>query len=267
MVELILITIAVLVGCVLLLWAIGRNEVPFAIGKGAAVFVALKDAPLDAALGDLRWPSSADLSFVGPDDPYWSAFAIVRGDPAAIVQRVAQAGAADAFVARISLVTPPAFALGLLKALVLLGVLSRPEGPISRDVGSLGQDAAFLPNAANIERLLEQAPSYAPAMVNFLEYAKPDGARAYMRYGRVALRTVYRTGGRLLFFARVREILRAADAGPCVGAWDELAAMQYNRPEAILSMEHAPDYRAALHFRDEGLKRTVVIASTPGGGA
>jgi len=266
LVELILITIAVLAACVLLLWVMGRNEAPFAIGRGAAIFVAIKGAPLGATLGHVRWSSSADLTFVGPHDTYWSEFAIVRGDPAAIVQRVEQAGAADAFVARISLVTPPAFALGLLKAVVLLGVLSRPEGPISRDVGGLGQDAAFLPSPANIERLLAQAPRYAPAMVNFLEYAKPDGAGAYMRYGRVALRTVYRTGGRLLFFARVREILRAADAGPCVGAWDELAAMQYNRPDAILSMEHAPDYRAALHFRDEGLKRTVVIASTPGGG-
>ena len=38
--------------------------------------------------------------------------------------------------------------------------------------------------------------------------------------------------------------------------------MHYPNPAAILTMEHAPDYRDALHHRDAGLERTVVIAST-----
>jgi hypothetical protein len=41
-----------------------------------------------------------------------------------------------------------------------------------------------------------------------------------------------------------------------------IAAMQYPNPPAILSMEHALDYRAALDHRDAGLERTLVVAST-----
>lgn len=266
MVQLILIALALLAGCALLLWAWGRQEQPFVIGAGDAWFVALKRGQSAPAFGSLnvRWSSRADFVFIGAEDAYWTDFAILRGEQALVRQRVDEAGAEDAFVARIRLAAPPALAFGMLKALVVTRVLSRPDGSIAADVSGLGHDPKYLPSPATIARLRAQPAHYAPAMVNFLAYKRPDGARAYMRYGRVALRTVYRTGGRLLFFGRVREIILAAKAGPCVGAWDELAAMQYNRPEGILSMEHAPDYRAALGYRDEGLDRTVVIASTPG---
>lgn len=265
MVELIVVAGAIVLGCGLLLFVWGRQETPFEIGAGEAWFVALRRDANAAPLSGAVWSSHADLTFIGPDDPYWSDFAIVGGSREDVARRVDAANAEDTFVARIRLVAPPTLALGVLKVLVRLGVLPRPTGPILRDVSGLAHDMSFMPSAANIERLLARPPRYAPAMVNFLQYKGREGARAYMRYGRVAMRTVYRTGGRLLFFARVIEIVRAAQAGPCIGAWDELAAMQYNRPDAILSMEHAPDYRAALVHRDEGLLRTVVIASTPGG--
>ncbi len=266
MVELILIAFAIPAGCALLFWAWGRAEQPFVIGAGEAWFVALKRGDGTPAFGGLHvcWSSRADFAFIGAEDAYWNHFFIVRGDQALVRQRVDETGAEDAFIARLRLAAPPALALGVLKVLVASGLLSRPDGSIAADVSSLGHDPKFMPSATSIARLLAQPESYAPAMVNFLVYKRPDGARAYMRYGRVALRTVYRTGGRLLFFGRVREIVLPAKAGPCVGAWDELAAMQYDRPEGILSMEHATDYRAALGHRDEGLDRTIVIASTPG---
>jgi hypothetical protein len=58
-------------------------------------------------------------------------------------------------------------------------------------------------------------------------------------------------------------VLREAKAGPTIGCWHDVAAMRYPNPPAILTMEHVPEYRAALHHRDAGLERTVVIASTP----
>jgi uncharacterized protein (DUF1330 family) len=110
-------------------------------------------------------------------------------------------------------------------------------------------------------------------MVNFLGYyddakyrnARHDvtGRTAYMRYGVVAMRTVYRTGGHLLFTGRILSVLREPAAGPTIGKWDDVAAMRYPNPPAILSMEHAPDYHAALDDRDAGLERTLVIATTP----
>ena len=162
---------------------------------------------------------------------------------------------------------------GVLKTLIALGILTKPDGPIVQDAQALSFRSDVMPSAASISRLLAQPQSYAPAMVNFLGYYKDaqyraaqpgvSGRTAYMRYGMVAMRTVYRTGGHLLFTGRILEVLREAKAGPTMGRWDDLAAMRYPNPPAILSMEHAPDYHAALDDRDAGLERTLVIATTP----
>jgi len=177
----------------------------------------------------------------------------------------------DAYVARLKLFTPPKIALGLIRTLIALGVLSRPSTEnVALDAQSIGFRPDVMPSAKAIETLLSRPADYAPAMVNFLKYYETaqyepggSGRAAYRRYGTVAMRTVFRTGGHLLFYGRVIEVVRAASDGPTVGAWDDVAAMRYPNPPAILSMEHVPAYRAALHHRDAGLERTVVIASTP----
>jgi len=252
-------------------WLIGAREPVYAIAREApAWFVALKrdrQCALDLAPNvSVAWRSSSDFTFIGGADPYWTEFLILTGGAADKPPLKLDAEATDAFIALVNLMQPPRFALGVLNILVRLGLLSRPQGAVLDDAQSMGHDAAFMPSAHNIATLLSSPPSYAPAMVNFLQYKGADGARAYMRYGRVAMRTVYRTGGCLLFYGRIAEIVRPAQAGPSVGNWDDIAAMRYDRPEGILSMEHAPDYRAALHDRDAGLQRTIVIASTPGAG-
>lgn len=271
MVQLALIILVALAALVALTWVLGAREPVFAISKGRpAWFVALKRSRasvLDLAPGvTVSWASRADLVFIG-DEAYWSEFLILTGGDAGKAPLTLGADMQDAFIARVKLAQPPKLVLGVLNLLIRLGVLSRPDGPVIRDVSALGHNVAHLPSAQSISTLLSRPSEYAPAMVNFLQYQGAGGAAAYARYGRVAMRTVYRTGGNLLFYGRMVEIVRAAQAGPCVGVWDDVAAMRYNRPEAILSMEHAQDYRAALHHRDEGLARTVVIASTPGGQA
>lgn len=266
MVELALLIGGALAALALLLWLLGGREPVFGIARGGPHwFVAVKRAgagPLAFATGvAATWASRADMAFVGGEEAYWSDFLILSGeaDPPLALGDDAE----DAFIARVELGRPPRLALGLVRALVALGVLSRPQGPVIRDVSALGHDVAHLPSTAAIDALLAKPADYAPAMVNFLQYKGAGGAAAYARYGRVAMRTVYRTGGRLLFYGRIAKIVRKAKAGPCAGLWDGLAAMRYNRPEAILSMEHARDYRAVLADRDEGLLRTVIIASTP----
>lgn len=251
------------------LFALGVRQPVFAISAGSpAWFVALKRRGaglLDFAPGvRATWRSTADFAFIG-DAAYWTDFMILAGGAADKAPLTLGADVEDAFIARVNLMRPPAMMLGVLKFLVMTGILSRPHGAVLADAQTLGHDAAFMPSAESIAGLTTRPASYAPAMVNFLQYKGRDGARAYARYGRVAMRTVYRTGGSLLFYGRIAEIVRAASAGPCMGAWDDVAAMRYNRPEAILSMEHVAEYRATLHHRDEGLERTVVIASTPGG--
>ncbi|MEZ5960958.1 MAG: hypothetical protein R3C30_11115 [Hyphomonadaceae bacterium] len=272
-----LITLALVAALIAALWSIGAREPVYAIARGGEPhwFIAVRGEAGALAPGVTeRWSCRTDFTMIGgePDGAYWQRFVIASGgDPGTLP--IAVEAAEDAYVARIKLRRPPPLILGFLKALIALGILSRPDGPIVQDAQALNFRSDVMPSAASISRLLAQPQSYAPAMVNFLAYyndakygvAQPgvSGRAAYMRYGVVAMRTVYRTGGHLLFTGRILEVLREAKAGPTVGRWDDLAAMRYPNPPAILSMEHAPDYHAALNDRDAGLERTLVIATTP----
>ncbi len=272
--TLIILGIAVLIAALLF---IGAREPVYAISKGDGPhwFIAVRGTAGALAPGiSESWRSRADFSVIGapPENAYWQHFIIARGgDPTHLP--IDLAAAEDAYVARISLRRPPALLFGILKTLIALGLLSKPTGPIVRDAQALSFRGDVMPSAASITRLLAQPQDYAPAMVNFLAYYKEaqyrssepriSGRRAYLRYGIVAMRTVYRTGGHLLFTGRILDVLREATAGPSIGSWDDVAAMRYPNPAAILSMEHAPDYHAALDDRDAGLERTLVVASTP----
>lgn len=272
-----LIIVALIGALIVTLWLIGAREPVYTITKGEEPhwFIAVRGEPGALAPGVTeRWRSRTDFTMIGgdPDSAYWQHFVIATGgDPACLP--LALDSAEDAYVARVKLRRPPQLLLGVLKTLIALGILSKPQGPIVQDAQALSFRADVMPGAANIGRLLAQPASYAPAMVNFLGYygaaqyrttqAGVSGRAAYMRYGLVAMRTVYRTGGHLLFSGRILSVLREAKAGPSVGRWDDVAAMRYPNPPAILSMEHAPDYHAALDDRDAGLERTLVIATTP----
>jgi len=272
-----LIILALIAALIATLWMIGAREPVYAIsrGDGPHWFIAVKGEAGAFAPGvSENWSSRTDFTMIGgePDGAYWQRFIVASGgDPNA--SPIALDGVEDAYVARIKLRRPPALLFGVLKTLIALGILTKPHGPIVQDAQALSFRSDVMPSAASISRLLAQPQSYAPAMVNFLGYYKDaqyrttqpgvSGRTAYMRYGVVAMRTVYRTGGHLLFSGRVLAVLREAKAGPTVGRWDDLAAMRYPNPPAILSMEHAPDYHAALDDRDAGLERTLVIATTP----
>ena len=266
------ILLAALGALVVMVFALGAREPVYAITRNASWFVALRGGAAAPALSPevaITWSAHADFSFIGGDDPYWSAFFILAcGDGARIP--IDLANAEDAYVARVAFGAPPRLALGVLKLLVVTGILAKPRGEISDEVQAKGYRAELMPGKAAVARLLAQPQSYAPNMVNFLAYypsarysdsRASSGRAAYGRYGVAAMRTVYRTGGHLLFYGRVSEVLRQASSGPTIGAWSDVAAMHYPNPQAILSMEHASDYRAALRHRDAGLERTVVIAT------
>ena len=263
------------------LWLVGSREPVFRVSRGGPFwFVAVRwrgaEGDLTLSEGVERsWAARPDFGFVGPADPYWHLFTLVAGTPGGAEPVVLTDDVEDALVLRVKPGRPPRIALGLLRCLTGLGVLRPPIGAPAEDLSGKGFRAEVMPDAAAIRRLLDQPGDYAPAMLNLLQYhpaaryAAPrpgagpaKGATAYRRYGVVALRTVYRTGGHLVFFAPVEAVVRAAAAGPAAGTWDEVAVMQYDRPEAILTMEHASDYLAALDHRDAGLQRSIVTAST-----
>lgn len=255
----------------LFLRAVGSKEPVYRIVSDETVwFVALRGGDGGAFANGIRtlWSAKSDFALIGAEAPYWTRFAIVTGPCAT---PLASDAFEDAYVARLKLFAPPKFAIGLIRTLIALGVLSRPSTEnVAADAQTIGFRAELMPSASAITTLIAKPATYSPAMVNFLKYFDAAtytqggaGRAAYRRYGIVAMRTVFRTGGQLLFYGAVAEVVRAAKAGPTLGEWDDVAAMRYPNPPAILSMEHVPEYRAALHHRDAGLERTVVIASTP----
>ena len=277
MVQLILILVAILV-VLAILSAVGGAEPIYRITTGApAWFVALKRAPhvngraFAPGVGQV-WAGKADFALIGADETYWTDFLILSGGDGSQLP-IDLTNIEDAYVARLRQQQPPRIALGVLKALIAGDVLTKPKGEPARDVQDKGYRNDVMPTRAAIDQLLSRPADYAPTMVNFLCYREraqyPDGRAssgraAYARYGMIALRTVYRTGGRLMFYGAVADVLRHAKAGPTMGAWSDVAAMRYANPPAILTMEHVPEYRAALKHRDAGLERTVVIASSEG---
>ncbi|HPA38234.1 MAG TPA: hypothetical protein PLV04_05785 [Phenylobacterium sp.] len=264
--------IALVATLVAIVWLIGASEPVQRLGVASpAWFVMLKggEVPSLAPGVRLRWRSRIDAPMIA-DEAYWDTCLILTGGAHDVEPLTLGSGTEDAYIARIDLLAPPALALGVLRVLVTLGVLAKPKDAPVTDPATLGFRTDIMPTKANTEALIARPASYRPAMVNFLKYfetarykdGRPStGAEAYRRYGAVALQTVYRVGGTLQFYGRVRDVLREPDAGPTVGAWDDVAVMLYPNPAAIATMEQVPVYHAALHHRDAGLDRTVLLAS------
>lgn len=265
------------------LWFLGGREPVYRIGgKTPVFFIALKHrdkrarSPEVLARGvGVRWAVNADFPFIGTDRAYWDRFLVVDGGAPDAMPLKLSDNVEDAYVARLALGRPPRLVLGVIRMLVSTRLWKKPGGEVSADRQNNAFRQDIMPDAAAIRTLLAQPGSYKPAMMNFLKYypmaryaetregaAAVSGRAAYGRYGIVALQTVYKTGGHLVFYGRVDAVIRQAQGGPTLDLWDDLAVMQYTEPKGILTMEHVEKYRNALHHRDAALDRSIVIASS-----
>lgn len=213
------------------------------------------------------WTSRTLFTLIGAEDGYWTDFAILPPDLSAASRLSTQANLSDLFVAEVELTPVPAFALGVLRLRHRLGLTRRPTGPLPTAVDHIDGQPELLPTAESIARAQAYVPRTPVTMVNFLEYharargdAK-DGRDAYLRYGREAFKAVHAVGGQFLFAGRITAVLVQPQHPDWQREWDDVAAMIYPDPTAIFAMEQFPFYRRALGDRDEGLKRTCVIAT------
>jgi len=278
-----LVIVAVLVALALVIRSRGRREIVYAIvDETPTWFVALRfregvarrSVALPMGIRQ-KWAASANFTFVGSGEAYWDRFLLVAGSPRDSKLPVFLDGhVEDALVVRVRLGRPPVMLLGLLRVLHDAGLRQMPAGDVATEPAHIGTRPDAMPTRESIATLLSCPRDYRPAMVNLFRYREKaqyptdegpsvSGRRAYARYGMVALETVYRTGGRLVFFGRIEEMVLEAKAGPMTGAWDDIGVMQYTEPKAILTMEQVPKYRDALKHRDAGLKETIIVASTP----
>jgi len=256
-------------------WVGSREPIYAATPVSDQEFLAIrfKDRTRTFDLGDSAyWQSQTAFPLIGAEDAYWDGFALIPAGHGVTLLQDLGSHVEDAYLARVKSSVPPKLALGLLRVLHLTGITPTPSGAV--EAAEVSNRSPFLPSDKAVQQLLAQPESFHPAMVNFLAYKQEadyppsdtarspgTGREAYARYGKVALQTVYRTGGHLLFYVRIEDVLRTADSATAGGKWDEIAAMLYTSPTAILSMDQVPTYRAALGHREAGLSRTIVIAS------
>ncbi|MEO0690679.1 MAG: hypothetical protein AAFY51_10320 [Pseudomonadota bacterium] len=267
------IVLAILALAALAIWIVGSQQPSRGIHANEKVLVvALKR---DAPAGDLSemgfsssaiWKAQSLFPLIGAES-YWTDFLILPPDRAALVEIETTPGLLDSYVAEVQLLDVPTLALGLLRTQHLLGITRRPSGQVPTSFDGFEGRADVLPNTASIQSLHKVAPGTSLTMMNFLKYFavsegdETDGREAYARYGQEAFKAVHAVGGQLLFAGRVTEVVIASKGQRAPQEWDDLAAMIYPDPTAILSMEQNPAYRKSLGERDAGLKRTEVYAS------
>lgn len=216
---------------------------------------------------DALWRSTALFTLIGESDPYWTDYLILPPGAVDVAELKAQPGVSDLFVAEVALTPVPAMALGVLRLRHLLGLARRPAAPLPSALDHIEGRRDVLPSIDAIAKAQALSQDRPVTMMNFLEYpaiAKgdaADGRAAYLRYGRQAMRAVHGVGGQFLFAGQITAVLAAPKSPDWQAPWDDVAAMIYPDPTAIFAMEQFPFYRRALGERDEGLKRTRVIAT------
>ncbi len=268
----VLLALAIL--AILAAWITGLQQPSQRIYRHASViFVALRqenpaDDPATGLMAeDALWKSRALFTLVGEGEAYWTDYVILPAGADIASRLRARSGFADLFVAEIELTQVPAILPGMLRLQHLFGLTRRPPGHLPTSLDAIAGRRELLPTMAAIERAQALAPQTPVAMVNFLEYYSPrkgdrkEGREAYLRYGREAFKAVHAVGGQFLFAGRIKAVLVAPRSLGWQEPWDDVAAMIYPDSTAIFAMEQMPDYRKGLGDRDEGLKRTRVIAT------
>src|SRR5262245_572221 len=166
LVQLTLIIAASAAAVLAILWLIGAQEPVYRVSRsGTTWFVALRGVDRNVLVPGVRtlWAADSDFALIGAEAPYWSRFLLASGHGRSPLR---SEQFEDAYVARLSLLTPPPLALGLIKLLVWTGLLSRPSiAEISYDGQTLGFRPELMPSASAVAALLGQPAGYAPAMV------------------------------------------------------------------------------------------------------
>jgi hypothetical protein len=233
------------------------------------VFAAIRqdDPASRIVIKDALWASSALFTLIGEGDAYWTDYLILPPDAPAVAELKTRPGVADLFVAEVDLTPVPALVPGVLRLLHLMGLSRRPEAPLPTALDHIEGRRDVLPTMDAIARARGLPQDMPVTMMNFLEYPAiargdaADGRAAYRRYGREAFKAVHAVGGQFLFAGTITAMLVRPSSPDWQQPWDDVAAMIYPDPTAIFAMEQFPFYRRALGDRDEGLKRTRVIAT------
>jgi uncharacterized protein (DUF1330 family) len=130
--------------------------------------------------------------------------------------------------------------------------------------------ASIEPSPDQLQQLLADSTDDTPiVMINLLRYrdradypagvdaAPCSGREAYQRYGARVTPMVVETGGKILWFGNVAQVV----IGPDAERWDDAVLVQYPSRKAFISMVSHPDYVAASVHRTAALADSRLIAT------
>ncbi|MEM6536010.1 MAG: hypothetical protein AAF613_10260, partial [Pseudomonadota bacterium] len=218
--------VAVMVILILLaiigLWTLGARQPSQAIYKSRnVIFLALRHkdpAHVQASnvLGaSSLWRASATFPFLGTDTLYWTDYMILPPDANLLIGLQDSPDFEDLYAAKIQLTQVPVLVLGLLRAMHLLGITNRPDGPLPQSDQEIGGRADIMPTMGALEASLAMPADAQITMMNYLEYVptedgrKSQGRRTYNLYGAEAMKSVHMVGGQFLFAGRISDVLIA----------------------------------------------------------
>jgi uncharacterized protein (DUF1330 family) len=126
------------------------------------------------------------------------------------------------------------------------------------------------PSPEQLQQLLAASSDSTPiVMINLLRYrdhaaypagsdsAPCSGREAYQRYGASVTPMVIETGGGILWFGNVKQMV----VGPDSERWDDAVLVQYPSRQAFITMVTRPDYVAASVHRTAALADSRLIAT------
>jgi len=116
--------------------------------------------------------------------------------------------------------------------------------------------SSITPTPEAIQQLLQSQDSGKVVMLNLLKFKSAAGAASYAEYGKRVAPMVEALGGRIVYAGPVAQTVIGG------GSWDAIALVEYPSRKAFLQMAMSPEYQAIHHFRDEGLERTELYATT-----
>ena len=117
--------------------------------------------------------------------------------------------------------------------------------------------SSISPTREAIEALARSADHGPVVMLNLLKFKRGGGSRAYSRYADAFQVVLEQHGGRFLYRGRGAELLVGDET------WDAVALVEYPSRKVFLEVIAKPEYADMAKFREDGLERTVLMATTP----
>jgi len=119
--------------------------------------------------------------------------------------------------------------------------------------------SSILPNDEALRALVSNPDAGKVVMLNLLKFKGKEGARAYDRYVENVSKILEARGARIVYSGKAAELLVGDET------WDAIILVEYPSRKVFVEMVTSPEYQKAHVYREQGLERTVLYATSPMG--